>query len=91
MTMNQQSVSDAHNQAAKGVGAQTLLEIMGPIVEERKNRLIDEFARTEPSLPILLDIRAKLLEVRRIQKELERVYRDGADAAKALRTIAAGE
>ena len=89
--MNQTSISDAHNQAAKGVGAQTLLEIMGPLVEERMRRLVDDFARTEPTLPVLLDIRAKLLEVRRIQKELERVYRDGADAAKALRTIAAGE
>ena len=89
--MRPEHVSEAHSQAAKGVGAQTILEILGPIVEERTTKLLDALAAAAPNLPVLLDIRAKLAEVRRIQKELKRVYRDGADAAKALRTIGSGE
>ena len=88
--MKPESVSEAHHAAAKGVGAQTLLEIMGPIVEERQNKLLSALAVAAPTLPIILDLRAKLSEIRRIQEELRRVYRDGADAAKALRTIAGG-
>ena len=89
--MRPEQVSEAHSQAAKGVGAQTILEILGPIVEERTTKLLDALAAAAPNLPVLLVIRAKLAEVRRIQKELKRVYRDGADAAKALRTIGSGE
>ncbi len=89
--MKQEDIVNAHRQASQGVGAATLLEIMGPIVEERKNSLVDSLATSTPTLDILLDIRAKLLEIRRIQKQLERVLRDGADAAQALRSIASGE
>ena len=88
--MRPENVSEAHAQAAKGVGAQTLLEIMGPIVEERRDKLLTALAGAQPSLPIILDLRAKLSEIRRIQDELKRVYRDGADAARALRNIAEG-
>ena len=89
--MKPEQVSEAHNQAAQGVGAQTLLEIMGPIVEERKDKLLTALNGAAPSLPVILDIRAKLCEISRIQDQLKRVYRDGADAARALRTIASGE
>ncbi len=86
--IRQESVSEAHVQATKGVGATTLLEIMAPLVETRKNRLIDAFVTVAPTLEVLLDVRAQLIEIRRIQKELERVQSTGASAANALRNIA---
>ena len=86
--MNATDVSEAHAQASSGVGADTLLKLMEPLINERLKRLLDAFATIAPELPVMLDLRAKLLEVRRIQKELERVRSTGADAAKALREIA---
>lgn len=86
--MNVESISEAHSQAQKGVGATTLLEIMEPLVADRLTRLIDQMGQVPPELPILLDIRAKLTEIRRIQKILQRVKLEGVDAAKALREIA---
>ena len=86
--MNATDVSEAHAQASSGVGADTLLKLMEPMINERLKRLLDTFATIVPELPVMLDLRAKLIEVRRIQKELERVRSTGADAAKALREIA---
>ena len=85
--MNSADVSEAHAQASSGVGADTLLKLMEPLINERLKRLLDAFATVAPELPVMLDLRAKLIEVRRIQKELERVRSTGADAAKALREI----
>ena len=85
--MNSTDVSEAHAQASSGVGADTLLKLMEPLIDERLRRLLDAFATIAPELPVMLDLRAKLIEVRRIQKELERVRSTGADAAKALREI----
>ena len=85
--MNSTDVSEAHAQASNGVGADTLLKLMEPLIDERLRRLLDAFATIVPELPVMLDLRAKLIEVRRIQKELERVRSTGADAAKALRSI----
>lgn len=85
--MTPTDVSEAHAQASMGVGAVTLLEQLEPMVNDRLNRLLDAFATVKPDLEVLLDIRAKLLEVRRIQKELEKVRSTGADAARVLREI----
>jgi hypothetical protein len=81
------TVSEAHNEAMAGVGAQTLLNVLEPLMERRIKSLLDSLAILPPDLPILLDVRAKLVETRRIQRELERVKRDGVEAAEALRTI----
>lgn len=85
--MNATDVSEAHAQASRGVGAVTLLELMEPMINERLKRLLDAFAAVAPELPVMLDLRAKMTEVRRIQKELEKVRSTGADAARALRAI----
>ena len=82
-----EAVSNAHVAAQKGIGAQTLLEILGPLAAERKERLLDVLASAPPRLEVLLDVRARLVELHRITKELDRVKREGADAALALRKI----
>ena len=82
-----EAVSNAHVAAQKGIGAQTLLEVMGPLVENRTRRLLDALAAAPPRLEVLLDIRGRLAELHRIGQELERVKREGADAALALRKI----
>ena len=81
-------ISSAHNAAQKGVGAQTILEVLEPMVVTRTRRLLDVLSSVEPKLEILLDVRARLSEVHRIQKELDTLRNEGADAANVLRRIA---
>ena len=46
--MNSTGVSEAHAQASSGVGADTLLKLMEPLINERLNRLLDAFATIVP-------------------------------------------
>ena len=79
----------AHSAASSGVGAQTLLEVLDPLIEERLGRLLTALEQAKPELPVLLDLRAKITEVNRIRRELLRVRNEGVEAATALRAIAA--
>ena len=67
-----------------GVGAGTVITVLGPIIQERVDRLITELMDAPPELNSLLNIRAQIKESYRILKELERAKANGEEAADFL-------
>jgi len=71
----------------QGVGAETMLRVLSPVMERRVEELLRRLLQAPPELNILLDIRAQLSEAWRIQKELKAVQLNGKEASEALGEI----
>jgi len=76
-----------NSQRADGVGADTLLRTLSPIMLERQNELLLKLFQCPPKLEEFLDIRAQLKEVHRINHELIAVSARGKEASEALGEI----
>ena len=70
-----------------GVGADTLLRVLLPVIERRLEGLLVELVQCEPEFEKLLNLRAQIAEVVRIKKELDAVRLVGREAADALEEI----
>jgi len=70
-----------------GVGADTLLRTLLPVVERRLEGLLVELIQCEPDFERLLDLRAQIKEVVRIKQELDNVRQVGREASEALKQI----
>ena len=84
---NSSSIEELNDLAIAGVGAETLLRAMEPLMERRLAQLIEQFAICPPELGLLLDFRAKISELWRIRKELNNARRIGSQAKDALEAI----
>lgn len=71
----------------QGVGADTLLRVLSPLIDRRLEELTLQLIQCEPDLNRLLDLRAKFAEVHRIKKELSAVSALGKEAGEALAAI----
>jgi hypothetical protein len=78
------------SQQVSGVGAETVLKALGPIIEQRTAALMQELIHCPPILENLLDCRAKIGELIRIQYELKDVASLGKEAGEALQEIFKG-
>lgn len=73
-----------YDQAAHGVGAETLFKVLQPILEAKFVQLMAELRDAAPELGSLLDARAKLCEIWRQYTELERAYKTGLSVRDTL-------
>lgn len=71
----------------EGVGAETVLRALGPIVERRLESLLIALIKSPPDFDHLLDLRAQIAEVYRIQSELKAIKERGKEAGEALGEI----
>ena len=70
-----------------GVGSETLLRVLNPIIEKRLEEISLKLIQAEPELGKLLDLRAQFAEVHRIRRELKSVADLGKEASDALADI----
>lgn len=73
------------DEVRKGVGASTLLQTLGPILDARIDTLLNQLEHCSPSLPELLDLRAKISSFRILRRELSQAAQNGHEAAEKLR------
>jgi len=70
--------------AKLGVGADTLLQVLDPMMTRQMDALIQKFCNAPAELPILLKFQARIAELHRMKRELEVAKRKGASAMKVL-------
>ena len=80
-------IEDRRGQQIQGIGSETLLRVLDPIIDVRINALQVELFQAKPELNTLLDIRARLAELVRIKAELVSVKSLGKEAGDALTAI----
>lgn len=85
-----EAVDKIVNQQEVGYAAEIVIKAMLPKIEKRLFILLDKFEHTPPDLPNMLDLRAQIVEVWRIKKELDIARADGKRASSALEAILAG-
>ena len=71
------------------VGAETVLGTLGPIIEKQLEALLNQFQWAEPRLEVLLDYRAKILNLHRMRLRLRQVAAKGADVTEVFRQMIA--
>jgi len=67
-----------------GVGSETLLRVMGPILDTRIETVLNLLDHCPPNLDMLLDLRAKLTAFRMLRRELTDAVRVGREASERL-------
>ena len=70
-----------------GVGAETLLRVLGPVIQDQFDKLVMELITCEPTLEKLLKVRGEIAAFYRIKNELGHVANRGKEAAEALDKI----
>ena len=89
-TSKLQAIDNLANQSEIGYAATIVTRVLAPKIERRLALLLDHFERVPPDLPSMLDLRAQIMEVWRIKKELDLAKSDGNRAVTALENIVSG-
>ena len=80
-------IDAAWKEMERGATAQSVLNVLDPLVEKRLGELLDGFRLCPPELGALLDYRAKISELWRIRKELSDAGKIGKHAAGVVESI----
>lgn len=80
-------IDAAWKEMERGANAQSVLNVLDPILEARLGTLLDSFRQCKPELGELLDHRAKICEVWRMRKELKDAGKIGKSAAAVLESL----
>ena len=80
-------IDSAWKEMERGATAQSVLNVLDPILEARLGTLLDSFRQCKPELGELLDHRAKICEVWRMRKELKDSGKLGKHAATILENM----
>lgn len=88
--LNGDQIQQVYEEASAGVGAETLLKSLEPMIERRFDALLDQFSNVAAELGPLLDFRAKIGELQRIRKELRNAKLKGDRAMEVLSRIVGG-
>ena len=80
-------IDAAWKEMERGATAQSVLNVLDPILEARLGTLLDRFRQCKPELGELLDHRAKICEVWRMRKELRDAGKIGKSAAATLEAL----
>lgn len=80
-------IDTAWKEMSRGATAQSVLNVLDPILEARLGTLLDSFRQCPPELGPLLDHRAKICEVWRMRKELSDAGKVGKSAAATLEAL----
>lgn len=78
---------DRRIEQLQGVGAETLLRVLGPVIQEQYDKLIIELITCDPTLEKLLKVRGEIAAIHRIKTELSHVANRGKEASEALQDI----
>lgn len=70
-----------------GVGADTILRVLGPVIERRMESLLLALIKAPADYDTMLDLRAQISEVYRIQHELKQLKERGKEANEVLGEI----
>ena len=80
-------IDTAWKEMERGAAAQSVLNVLDPILEARLGILLDSFRMCPSELGALLDHRAKICEVWRMRKELKDAGKLGKSAAATLEAL----
>lgn len=80
-------IETRRTEQVEGVGAETVLRALGPLIDRRMESLILQLIKASPDFDLLLDLRAQVAEVYRIQSELRAIKDAGKEAGEALGEI----
>lgn len=80
-------IDSAWKEMERGATAQSVLNVLDPILERRLGTLLDSFRQCPPELGPLLDHRAQICEVWRMRKELKDAGKIGKTAAQTLEAL----
>ena len=80
-------IDTAWKEMERGASAQSVLNVLDPLIEKRLGNLLDGFRQCAPELGPLLDFRASICELWRIRKELKDAGKLGKSAAAVLESI----
>jgi hypothetical protein len=82
--MTPETLGILQDEVRKGVGSDTLLRTLGPILETRLESYLTALDQAPPDLATLLDLRAKISTLRILKRELEQAVRVGFEASQKL-------
>ena len=82
-------IDSAWKEMERGATAQSVLNVLDPILEARLGVLLDSFRQCTPELGALLDHRAKICEVWRMRKELKDAGKIGKSAVAIIEALVA--
>ena len=82
--MTPETLGILQDEVRKGVGSDTLLRTLGPILESRLEAYLTALDQAPPDLATLLDLRAKISTLRILRRELEQAVRVGFEASQKL-------
>ena len=82
-------IDSAWKEMERGATAQSVLNVLDPILEARLGFLLDSLRTCKADLGELLDHRAKICEVWRMRKELQDAGKIGKSAAATLEALVA--
>ena len=80
-------IDSAWKEMERGATAQSVLNVLDPILEARLGTLLDSFRQCPAELGALLDHRAKICELWRMRKELSDSSKIGKSAAAVLEAL----
>ena len=85
--MDTEKLNEVRDIAIRGVGADTLLSVLGPLIEKRFEAVLGQLFSAAPTLENMLDARAQLRELWRVRHELQQVRQEGKDVSEALKQM----
>lgn len=80
-------IDTAWKEMERGASAQSVLNVLDPLLEKRLGALLDGFRQCPPELGPLLDYRASICELWRMRKELSNAGKIGKNAAAVLESL----
>ena len=80
-------IDTAWREMERGATAQSVLNVLDPLLEKRLETLLDGFRQCPPELGPLLDYRASICELWRMRKELKDAGKIGKSAAAVLEAL----
>lgn len=80
-------IDAAYKEMERGATAQSIVNVLDPILEKRLGTLLDQFRQCPPELGPLLDHRAKICEVWSMRKELTDAAKLGKSSAAVIEAM----
>ena len=84
MNLSPEQLGILTDEVKAGVGAETLLRVLGPILQTRIEQALSQLEHSPNDLSTLLNLRARISVLREIQRELKSTIQIGAEASLKL-------
>ena len=84
MTFNTETLGLLTDEVNRGIGSETLLRILGPLLDSHLETLLNALDQAPVSLENLLDLRAQIKVYRSLKRELDQAIYLGIEANQKL-------